>query len=94
MIRGPFMEQKDIAKILMYTKDQASELNIILDLLYLLQQNRGPLIEVVTVLKFEKPLLYSLLKRRVVNPGLKMLFQLSLDYEYAKTSIYGEIDSP
>lgn len=82
-----------LAKMLDAVKDDASESNTIIDLLHSLQQQRGPLIEVVTVLKFEKPKLYHALKNRVKRPGLKMLFELSFDYEIAKKAIYVDDES-
>jgi hypothetical protein len=72
-------------------KNHPSHLEECVDLLYMLQQKRGPLVEVVTVLKYERPLLYDLLKKRLAgNPGLVMLFELSVDYEQAKNNIYGQ----
>jgi hypothetical protein len=74
-------------------KDDLSHLEKCVDLLYMLQQKRGPLVEVVTVLKFERPILYDLLKKRLAgNPGLSMLFELSVNYEQAKKNIYGNLD--
>jgi sulfite reductase alpha subunit-like flavoprotein len=70
-------------------KDHPGDLEKCVDFLYLLQIKQGPLVEVITVLKNEKPRIYSLLKGRVSgNRGLSMLFEFSIDYDYAKSVVY------
>jgi hypothetical protein len=58
------------------------------DLLLKIQQSQGPVIQVLTIIKYEKPLIYTILKTRLVNnPGFKMLFDVSVEYEVAKKSL-------
>jgi hypothetical protein len=84
--------QKDYnPNVLSEIKDHHSDLQKCVDLLYLLQRKVGPIVEVITILKYDKPLLYGLLKRRVItNPGLKMAFEITVDYEQAKKTVYGD----
>jgi len=47
-----------------------------------------PIAEFITVIKHEKPMLHTILKKRFQsNPRLQLLFQLELDYEQAKSSL-------
>jgi hypothetical protein len=86
------MDPNYSVNVLSKMNDDPSDLEKYVELLYILQQKRGPLVEVVTVLKNEKPKIYALLKRRIKhNPGLSLLFDLSADYEQAKTVVYGTL---
>jgi len=70
-------------------KDEPRNLEKCIELLYTLQHSKGtPLLETITVIKYEKPLLYSLIKPRVQSrQGLKLLFDLSMDYEESKNKL-------
>jgi hypothetical protein len=83
------MSKEQIVAFLNSVKDDARNLERCIDFLYTLQRSQGsPLLEVVTILKFEKPLLYSLMKPRIQNrQGLKLLFDLTMDYEQSKIKI-------
>ena len=82
------MKNEELQQFLDNTKDEPRNLEKCVDFFYLLQRTQGSLLEVVTLLKFEKPLLHSLLKIRIKhNPGLSMLFNLSMDYDEAKKKI-------
>jgi hypothetical protein len=68
--------------------DEPKFLETCVDLLMTLQRNQGKVAESLTVLKYEKPALHSLLRKRLMyNPGLLMLMDLSLDYQQAKASL-------
>ncbi|WP_405455296.1 hypothetical protein [Paenibacillus sp. HJGM_3] len=59
-----------------------------MDLIYEVQRTGGPLAELITVLKYEKPLLHSLLKARLKhNPGINLILTISMDYEQAKQKL-------
>jgi hypothetical protein len=83
------MSNEQIVVFLNSTKDDARNIERCIDFLYTLQRAQGaPLLEVVTIMKFEKPLLYSLIKPRIQNrQGLKLLFDLTMDYQQSKTKI-------
>jgi hypothetical protein len=69
-------------------KDDSRNLEKCIDVLYYLQRNQGPILEVVTILKYKTPLLYFLLKKRVKhNIGLKMLFDVGFSYGVAEHSL-------
>lgn len=54
------------------------------DLLISLQQNKGPIIEVLTVLRHENPTLFSWLRPRLaLRPSLQMTLDIQVDYEDA-----------
>jgi hypothetical protein len=69
-------------------EDDPKFLESCVDILISLQRNRGNVAEILTILKYEKPLLHSLLKKRIAyNPGLLLLMDLSLDYQQVKVSL-------
>jgi hypothetical protein len=83
------MKKSQISGNLMKIRDHFSDVEKAVDLLYEVQQERGPVAEVVTVLKYEKPLLHNMLKTRLRNnPGLSLVFDLSMNYEQAKEIVY------
>lgn len=58
------------------------------DLLLQLQQNKGPVIETINVIRQDKPLMYKWLQKRLeYRPGLKMLLDIRYDYELARRVI-------
>jgi hypothetical protein len=69
-------------------EDESKFLQECVDILIGLQRNSGKVAEILTILKHEKPLLHSLLKKRLAsNPGIFLLMDLSLDYEQVKVSL-------
>jgi hypothetical protein len=87
------MSNDQIVQFIKNTKDDKRNLEKYIDLLYTLHQERATnMLEVVTIIKFDKPLLYSLIKPRIQSRmALKLLFDLTMDYEQSKKNI-GYID--
>lgn len=57
--------------------ENTRDLECCVELLCTLQRNRGPVVETVLALKAAKPMLHTMLKRRLVNnPGLSLAMQL------------------
>jgi hypothetical protein len=83
------MSNEQIVQFLKSTEDDKRNLEKYIDFLYTLQQARAAnLLEVVTVIKFDKPLLYTLIKPRIQSRmALKLLFDLTMDYEQSKKNI-------
>jgi hypothetical protein len=82
------MTKIDIVKQINSLKDDHTYIDKSIDLLYNVQSSRGPLVEVVTIIKYEKPTLYSVLKTRFDHkPAFKMLFDVAFDYDVAKKSL-------
>jgi hypothetical protein len=82
------MTKSEIIKEINNIKDNHGYLEKTIDLLYKIQLSQGPVVEVITILKFEKPHLYASLKTRLGNkPAFKILFEVSVDYETAKESL-------
>jgi hypothetical protein len=87
------MSNDQIVQFLKTTEDDKRNLEKYIDFLYTLQHSRATnMLEVVTVIKFDKPLLYSLVKPRIQSRmALKLLFDLTMDYEQSKKNL-GFID--
>jgi hypothetical protein len=69
-------------------KDDPKFLQECVDILIGLQRTSGKVAEILTILKHEKPILHSHLKKRLAsNPGISLLMDLSLDYEQVKVSL-------
>jgi hypothetical protein len=69
-------------------EDEPKFLEDCVGILISLQRNRGKVAEILTIIKYEKPLLHSLLKKRLqYNPGFLMLMDLSLNYQQVKVSL-------
>jgi hypothetical protein len=83
------VENHQVKIFLENIKDDPREVEKCVDLFYTLQRTKGsPILEIITILKFEKPLLHSLLKTRLQNRlGLSMLFSLTMDYEQSKKNL-------
>lgn len=82
------MDKYLIIKELGLIDDSLVSLNKCVDMIYNIQRSHGPLVEVITILKFEKPNLYPFLKSRLQsNPAFKMLFEVSFEYQHAKKSL-------
>jgi hypothetical protein len=82
------MTKTDIINKLNSIDDDLRNIERTVDLLYKIQLSQGPLVQVVTIIKFEKPRLYPFLKKRFEkNPGFKMLFDVDFEYETAKKSL-------
>ncbi|WP_166242477.1 hypothetical protein [Paenibacillus turpanensis] len=81
--------KQQVAVFMDSVRDDWSEVDRTLAFLFKLQRTRSevppPLAELIGVMKQEKPFLYTMVKNRVVHqPQLRMLFELSLDYQLAK----------
>jgi hypothetical protein len=82
------MTKTDIIKEINSIQDDIRNIEKTIDFLYKIQSSQGPLVQVVTIIKFEKPRLYPFLKKRFENKsGFKMLFDVEVDYETAKKSL-------
>ncbi|MFK7693980.1 hypothetical protein ACI5FR_14375 [Paenibacillus sp. HJGM_3] len=82
------MTANQILTSLSKIRDQHTEVEKCVDLIYEVQRTGGPLAELITVLKYEKPLLHSLLKARLKhNPGINLILTISMDYEQAKQKL-------
>jgi sulfite reductase alpha subunit-like flavoprotein len=82
------MTRTDIIKEINSIQDDLRNMERTIDLLYKIQLSQGPLIEVITLIKFEKPRLYSFLKTRLENKsGFKILFEVAIEHEIAKKSL-------
>jgi hypothetical protein len=87
------MTNSEIMKELVTLKNDLKYIQRCIDLFYNIQFTHGPLIEVITILKFEKPRLYSFLKTRFENmPRFQMLFEVSIEHEFARKSLGFEVD--
>lgn len=82
------MTANQIITMLSKIRDQHSEVEKCVDLIYEVQRTGGPLAEVITILKYEKPLVHSLLKTRLRhNPGINLILTISMDYGQAKQKL-------
>ncbi|PYI55160.1 hypothetical protein [Paenibacillus flagellatus] len=81
---------KEIDRFIAGTRDGNEDVEKCVDFLHDMQQSCKarsvpPVGELVAVLKVERPLLFLHVKQRVQSkPGLRLLFDLTLDYEAAK----------
>lgn len=86
------MTNKHIINELYSIKDDLKNIEKCIDLFYRIQLTQGPLIEVITIMRFEKPLLYAYLKTRFErNPRFNMLFELLIDHKFARNSLGFEV---
>jgi hypothetical protein len=82
------MTNNDIIKELYAIKDDLKYTEKCIDLFYRIQLTCGPLIEVITIMRFEMPRLYAYLKSRFdKNPKFNLLFELTIDHEFARASL-------
>ncbi len=82
------MTNKQIINELNAIKDSLSNIERCIDLFYRIQLTQGPLIEVITLMRFEKPKLHTYLKARFNNnPRFSILFELVIDHEFARKSL-------
>jgi hypothetical protein len=82
------MTKNDIVKEINTINDDHSHLERAIDLFYKIQLSGGPLLEAITIIRFEKPRLYSFLKTRLENKsGFKILFEVAIEHEVAKKSL-------
>jgi hypothetical protein len=82
------MTNTEIIKELNSIDDDIRNIEKTIDLLYKIQLSQGPLVQVITIIKYEKPQLYPILKKRFENKkGFKMLFEVQVGYETAKNSL-------
>lgn len=65
--------QKSIDRL----RDTVDDLEKCVDLLYDLQKQHGPLAETVVALKYQRPVLHTMLKKRLShNPGMRLVLDL------------------
>jgi hypothetical protein len=82
------MANNDIVQLLDGLKDDLKYADRCIDLFYSIQLNHGPLIEVITIMRFEKPKLYTYLKTRFdKNPRFNMLFEVIIEHQFARKSL-------
>jgi hypothetical protein len=82
------MNNHDIVKEINVLKDDLKYMEKWIDLLYKIQLSKGPMIEVITIIKFERPRIYSFLKPRLENKaGYRILFDVSIELDVAKKSL-------
>jgi hypothetical protein len=82
------MTKSEIIKELHAINDNLAQIERVVDLLYKIQLSQGPLIEVITIIKYEKPHIYPILKIRLENKtGFKILFEVSVEHEIARKSL-------
>lgn len=76
--------KKNLLTTIRRMHESKADLEQCVDLLIKLQLDQGPIIEVLTVLRYEKPILFSWLKTRLsFRPGLQMMLDIRLDYDEA-----------
>jgi hypothetical protein len=82
------MNKLEIIKEISNIKDDLKYMEKSIDLLYKIQLSQGPLLEVITIIKYERPRLFSFLKTRLENKsGYRMLFDVSIEHDVAKKSL-------
>jgi hypothetical protein len=82
------MNNADIIRELNNIQDDLKHIEKSIDLLYKIQLSKGPLLEAITIIRFEKPRLFSFLKTRLENKsGYKILFEVSIEHDIAKKSL-------
>ena len=77
----------DIAMFLTNLKDNLRELDTVYQFIQTVrsQHSPAPVVEIFTILKYEKPLIYKFLKQRVqLNPPLNLMIGVSVDFMTAK----------
>lgn len=91
IVIGKINEQ--IANFLTTVSEDEQDIEICVDfvnqLIRLRSETPPPLIEMITIIKHEKPRLYGHLKKRLsTQQYLSMLFQIDLPYEQARVKIF------
>jgi hypothetical protein len=82
------MTNSEIGKQINTFKDSQEHLEKTIDLLYEIQLSKGPLIEAITLIRFEKPRLFTCLKTRLGDKsGFKISFEVSFEHEAARKSL-------
>jgi sulfite reductase alpha subunit-like flavoprotein len=82
------MNKYEIIKEINSIKDDLKYIEKSIDLLYKIQLAKGPMVEVITIIKYEKPRLYSFLKTRLENKaGYRILFDVSIEHAVARKSL-------
>jgi hypothetical protein len=93
------MSPEQIRRFLTGLVDEQRELNRCLDVLLQLQKlvtptGPAPLLEVISVIRVEKPILFQHLKKSVKsNMQMQMLLELAISYEVAKQRLGFEVAS-
>ncbi|CCQ92652.1 conserved hypothetical protein [[Clostridium] ultunense Esp] len=70
-------------------QDRPEDVEKCVEFLLTLVRTKGdpppPIVEFVTLLKNEKPILYAHVRKRIqMHPNLRLLFEIDADYEQAK----------
>ena len=74
------MRTRNLLKFIRNLREDKLCLEECVNLLLDLQLNRGPIIETITVIQHEKPLLFSWLKSRLsFRPGLLMMLDVRME---------------
>ena len=87
---GVVMSPEQIRTFLMSLTDERADVQRCLNMIIQLQKvitraGPAPLIEVVSIIKTEKPMLFHLLKNTMKNNiQLQMLFEINIPYEVAR----------
>ena len=77
-------KNKRILETIRRMHESKVDLEQCVDLLITLQMEKGPVIEVLTLIRYEKPILFSWLKPRLAfRPGLQMMLDIHNDYNEA-----------
>jgi hypothetical protein len=94
MMEKPFEQVKEefVLFLRSLTGDNRVDIEKSVSYLLLLQKSRSnpppPLAEIITIIKYDRPLLFGLLRQRFQsNLGMNILFQLELSFEQAKRKL-------
>lgn len=102
MIEGYDQMKKQVTRFLDALQDGNRDVDLCIDFLLQLIRNvqlrrntsrqaPPPIAECLTIIRHEKPQLYAFLRHRLRNHrAIGMFFELDLDYQQARHSIYGE----
>lgn len=82
---------KNVLKTIRSFQAARPDLEQCVDFLVKLQQDKGPIIEAMTVLRYENPTLFSWLRPRLAfRPMLQMSLDIHLEYEEALRRLSAE----
>lgn len=91
------MVKKEFWRFLEQVRDDRSGVSASIEFLNTLLRNKKcvpPTVEIITVLKNEKPILFRILRQSIPhNSSLRMLLYLEMDYEQAKQRLQLNNDS-
>lgn len=83
------MTDRDFTNYYYSLRDSSEDVEKCVELLYTLVRTKSdsppPIMEFVTILKNEKPILYAHVRKRIqIHTNLRFLFEVETDYEQAK----------